>query len=503
MLVAGDGVFDQVLEGFLVVAVLEDLPPGLARGVGVAELLLVELRRLAPRRDALGLVGEAFAAGRQELYELAPLGERGVALCEIASMLVAGRVEVGRSLEGGEDARLVAGFAEVLGGPREVLRLLLGGRGHVRALDGGLRRALPHVPGDEAPLRGLPELVALLDLRGGAVGLARGRGIFQVLAEPAEAFEEGPAGDRIGDPGEPVGDDLGRAVDRAGLFEELGRRRHGAVVFRRELRDTRPRLGRRGRVAALVLVERGELLLEGDLLLDVALGARLLLDEVGEVVPALRALEEAAQRLPARFVGAIEREELPPCVRRAFRVAERPFAEPRHFAEAPLPFFDRLARRGHRAEEHVAERRVVALGAKVVLDPREGLGVDGVHREDLAVLVVRLGARAAAREDLRRVEEALERVPRHVRHLRRACGRRDRRGRRHVLAALRVELDELRGRLCVPERTERLEDLDRVVDLLRGFIARRDEPPRVRRHRAAGIHLQVAEVARGDVVFAL
>ena len=94
-----------------------------------------------------------------------------------------------------------------------------------------------------------------------------------------------------------------------------------------------------------VLLQRRELLLERDLLLEVGLGRRLLLEQVREVVPALRLLEQARERLPRALVGAVDREQLLPRVDGAVDVAEVALAEAGDLAQALLARLDRLARR--------------------------------------------------------------------------------------------------------------------------------------------------------------
>src|SRR5262249_8454527 len=149
-----------------------------------------------------------------------------------------------------------------------------------------------------------------------------------------------------------------------------------------------PRLGGGAEVLALLLLEQGELLLEGDLRVDVALGGRLLLEEVREIVPALLLLEQARERGARALVGAIDREQLLPRADRAVDVAQVALAEPRDLAQALLARLHGLVLRGleaHGREEHVAELAVVALRAQVLLDPYERLGVRGIGLEHLLV----------------------------------------------------------------------------------------------------------------------
>ena len=151
------------------------------------------------------------------------------------------------------------------------------------------------------------------------------------------------------------------------------------------------RLGRGGEVPALLLVQRRELLLERDLLLDVGLaGVASCSRRFARSSQRWRLLEQARERLPRALVAAVDREELLPGVDRAVDVAEVALAEAGDLAEPLLARLDRLAGHPQRREEHVAERSVLALGAQVVLDPRERLGVRGVDLEHLAVLLVGL-----------------------------------------------------------------------------------------------------------------
>src|SRR5439155_13440236 len=101
------------------------------------------------------------------------------------------------------------------------------------------------------------------------------------------------------------------------------------IVLGEEARDASPGLRGADEVLALVLLELGELLLERHLRVDVLLDGRFLLEEVREIVPALRLLEDAHERRARALVLAIEREELPPRRDRAVDVAEVSFAEAR------------------------------------------------------------------------------------------------------------------------------------------------------------------------------
>ncbi len=192
-----------------------------------------------------------------------------------------------------------------------------------------------------------------------------------------------------------------------------------AVVLGREVRDARQRVGGGGEVASLGLVKRGDLLLERDLLLDVGLARGVLLEQVRQVVPAMALLEQAREGRMRRFVGAVDREELLPRVDCAFDVPEVPLAEAGDLAEPLLAGVDRLAGDPQRREQHVAERGVLALGAQVVLDPREGLGMLRVSLEDLAVLLVGVAAlpggandcAASSRPCSRSVDTGARRIP--------------------------------------------------------------------------------------------
>ena len=265
-----------------------------------------------------------------------------------------------------------------------------------------------------------------------------------------------------------LGDDLGGAIDGAGLLEHLRRRGDGAVVLGREVRDALPGLGRGSEVVALLLLEGRELLLERDALLEVTLGRGLLLEQVGEVVPALRLLEQARERLARAVVAAVDRQQLLPRVDGAVGVAQVALAEAGHLAQPLLSGLDRLAGRAHRGEQHVAQRGVVALGAQVVLDPGERLGVGRIGFEHLSVLRVGLGALvlvasicAASRTPCSlsagsgSARGALEasRTPWRARRLGRcaaASGLRRGRGHgRHGLAELPVELADLFGGLGI------------------------------------------------------
>ena len=132
----------------------------------------------------------------------------------------------------------------------------------------------------------------------------------------------------------------------------------------------------------------------------------------------------------------------------------------------------------------------------------------------LAVLLVGVAALAPRRGLLRRIEQALETVGRHggtARARGRAARRRGvlRRGRRgrgrlgHGLAERLVELADLGGRVGVAERPQRVEDLDRVLGLVGGFVAAREQPADFAGHRSDRVGFEVGEVASRNVVLTL
>ena len=101
-------------------------------------------------------------------------------------------------------------------------------------------------------------------------------------------------------------------------------------------------------------MERGDLLLEGDLLLGVALAGGLLLDEVAEVVPPVALLEKAGERGAGRLVAAVDGQELLPGVDGAVDVAQVAFAQAGHLAQPLLARVLRFAGHPERREQHVA-----------------------------------------------------------------------------------------------------------------------------------------------------
>src|SRR5262249_23011583 len=71
-----DGVVDELFERLLVVTVLEDPQPLLAREIFVAQLRRIELRGLPPDRDPLSLVRHAVATSGEERGQLVMIAAR-------------------------------------------------------------------------------------------------------------------------------------------------------------------------------------------------------------------------------------------------------------------------------------------------------------------------------------------------------------------------------------------------------------------------------------------
>ena len=229
------------------------------------------------------------------------------------------------------------------------------------ALRRGGGGAIPALGGREAALGVLPELArCCCASAASAYASPAPGGVAELLAQLAEALEELPARDHVLERRRAVGDDLRGLLELPGLLEELRGGRERAVVLGREASDARPRLGRGAEIAPLLLVERRELLLERDLRVDVAGGVRLGLEHVREIVPALRLLEDARERLARGVVAAIEREELLERGDRAVDVAEVAFADAGDLAEALLARLERLARARRRRARSRGARRAAA-----------------------------------------------------------------------------------------------------------------------------------------------
>ena len=353
-------------------------------------------------------------------------------------------------------------------------------------------------------------------LRGLRVRLARARRVVQLLTQLSQPLEEGAARGRVLHAGRVVGDDLRGLVEPPRLLEQARGRHDGAIVLGRQLRDTLPGLGGRAEVLALGLLERRELLLELDLRFDVARDRGLLLVEVGQLVPALRLLEQPGQGLPCALVGPVDGQKLPPRVDRPLDVPQVALAESRDLAQALAPGLHRVAarQRAGAGEQHVPQLRVVALGAQVVLDPRERLRVRRVDLEHLLVLGEGVGLLVLAREHLRRVEQALDAIGRHrpgapapgLGGTRRGAAHhrpRPRRGQgvsRHALGLIVVLVrPSPGGRRIVARPTQ---DVERVLVLACGLVARRQDLASLVGHGPARVGIHVRKVPARDVLLA-
>src|ERR1019366_1496077 len=465
--------------------------------------------RLALERRSLLAIGRVLAALEQEVNEIVPAERRRVPIGELLRVLFVRGVEVGRLHQVHERTGFVSSAAEVVRAARVVTRSGLRVRLSLRALHRRLTCALPALRGHEASLRRLPQLRA-----GGPVERAIGvrftgaRRVVELFVELAQALEQPAPRLVIGDARSVRRDDLRGSIERARLDEHLRRRGDRLIVFGRLVGDALPRLGGRRRVLALHFVERRQLLQQEELFLEVDFAVLFLLVEVREIVPALRSFEQPRQRLARRLVAVIDGEELLPRREGAVGVAQVALAEPRHFAQPVSPRLDRLARRPHRRQEHVAKGSVVALRSQVVLHPRQRLGVHRILLEDFAVLLVSVRALARLCQRLRLVERTVDPprqgggAPAHGIAGGALGRRRERRVGRHRPAHLGVEIAQLGGGLGIAERAQGLEDLDRVLLLVRAFVARREQPSGLARHGAPGVGLDVREVADADVVFA-
>ena len=188
---AFDRVVDEVLGRFLVVAVLEDLSPCLARRVPVAELIGVEIGGLTAERGALGGVSGVLGALQEQLDEIVPAKGRRVSIRELLGVFLVRRFEV-RSLDQvDEGARLVAAAGEVVGAPREVPRLALRIGFELGSLNGGLPGPVPALRRDEASLGGLPQLASACPVaRRIRVCVSRPRRVVELFVQLAEPLEE-------------------------------------------------------------------------------------------------------------------------------------------------------------------------------------------------------------------------------------------------------------------------------------------------------------------------
>ena len=287
----------------------------------------------APRRREL--VGELVGAGEEEAHQigLAPLF--AVLILEGLGEDVAGGIELGGLLQPADGAGGVVGLEEEIGGLGEEARLLLA------ALELG---ALPERAGRvgeaaraEVRLLGqVPDLGLAAELGGLGVGVARAAGVLRLQAQLAELLEERALDALVLDAAHGVADHLRREIPALALLVELDGGVDGGLVLGGEVGDARPGLGGGRRILALLLVEGGELLLEGDLLLDVGGAHRLLLEEHGEVVPAGALLQQAAELLLGLLVAAVDLAELLPRLDRGLDVAELRLADPGHVAELGL-----------------------------------------------------------------------------------------------------------------------------------------------------------------------
>ena len=416
MILPLDRVVDEALERLLVVAVLEELQPELARELLVLHARGREVRGLAADVRALAAIGEAVAALREEGDQLVDAVFRVVTSDEQVRVVVVQRIEVGRLLEAIERFPFTACLHEVVRGTGEKHRLLLQVAGEETALMCRVGGLLPRIGGAVEAVGLLPELAVAEGVGGLGIRVAGGDAVTELLAQLREALHQLTARDGILDRRGSFGEHLRGEIGPLALLEQTRGGEDRLVVVREEPRDASPRFAGRDEVLALVLLELRELLLEEHLRVDVALDRRFLLEQVREIVPPLGLLEEAHERGTRCLVLAVEREELAPGGDGAVDVAQVAFAQAGDLAEALLAALRLVRDAGRRAdarEEDVAELTVVALRTEVVLGPRERLGVRGIAVEHFLVLCKRFGLLALAGEHLRGIEDALHLLGRH------------------------------------------------------------------------------------------
>ncbi len=200
-------------------------------------------------------------------------------------------------------------------------------------------------------------------------------------------------------------------------------------------------------------------------------------------------------------------------------------------AQPLAPCFGGDAWRAGGADQDLAQGLVLALGAQVVAHPGQRVRVGRIPRQHFLEFLERVDPTSPSDEGLRFVECHLQRVG--ARSLGRSVfnelerlrqvrlfglgrllwlfrygwlARQERlvlgRNARHRLAEARMELAQLRRGLGIPDR-QRLQNQSRVFELLGGLIAGGEQPPRIARHGAVGIGLDVGEVPRSHLLLAL
>ena len=217
MILALDRVVDELLERLLVVAVLEDLEPRLARAFLVAEL---RRRRAWPPGAAWRRAWPGRSAGRRACarswtssVHFCAAVYRSASSVAYSSLVGSRSVACSRLCEG---ARVVAGAPEVARRrARSAAPAASASPASSARWPAACAGAVPPLGGDEAALGGLPELRALLRLGRLGVGVAGAAGVVELLAQLAEPLEERAAGGRIGDRRRVLGDDLRGEVERA------------------------------------------------------------------------------------------------------------------------------------------------------------------------------------------------------------------------------------------------------------------------------------------------
>ena len=169
--------------------------------------------------------------------------------------------------------------------------------------------------------------------------VAGGDELVRLSSQLAEALVERAPGRVVRHAADVVRDDLRGEIEALRLFEELDRGAYRAFVFRRQGRDATPRAPGGGDVLALRLVELRELLLDGNPDLDVRLLLGVLFEEIRQVVPAVRALEQPAKLFASLRLRRFELEDPLPGRNRRFEVAKLRFAEgrPRRAASPGAP----------------------------------------------------------------------------------------------------------------------------------------------------------------------